>query len=93
MELDVQSVVWQQGGSLTIVNPLDYARGHLASDAGSGKKTFDGLFDCLSFCAVPKDVNAVVAIEQDKAHHSVCRLVDRGVRFSVSFACGGLWPL
>merc|ERR1712107_687584 len=34
-------------GSLTIVYPLDYARTRLASDVGSGKKTFDGLFDCL----------------------------------------------
>merc|ERR1711988_939716 len=34
-------------GSLTIVYPLDYARTRLASDVGSGKKTFDGLFDCI----------------------------------------------
>merc|ERR1719182_1183071 len=34
-------------GSLTIVYPLDYARTRLASDVGSGKKTFNGLFDCL----------------------------------------------
>ena len=34
-------------GSLTIVYLLDYARTRLASDVGSGKKTFDGLFDCL----------------------------------------------
>merc|ERR1712196_62636 len=34
-------------GSLTIVYPLDYARTRLASDVGAGKKTFDGLFDCL----------------------------------------------
>ena len=32
-------------GSLTIVYLLDYARTRLASDVGSGKKTFDGLFD------------------------------------------------
>ena len=116
-------------GSLTIVYSLDYVRAHLASDAGSGKKTFCGLFDYLSFYVVPKYVNAVVETsrtkrttqswkedllwivrlfvllcstevcqrrggdEQDKAHHSVCRLVDPGVRSSVSFACGGLWPL
>jgi len=35
-------------GSLTIVYPLDYARTRLASDVGSGKKTFSGLFDCIS---------------------------------------------
>merc|ERR1711862_399622 len=34
-------------GSLCIVYPLDYARTRLASDVGSGKKTFHGLFDCL----------------------------------------------
>merc|ERR1711862_839065 len=34
-------------GSLTIVYPLDYARTRLASDVGSGKKTFAGLGDCL----------------------------------------------
>jgi solute carrier family 25 (adenine nucleotide translocator) protein 4/5/6/31 len=34
-------------GSLSIVYPLDYARTRLASDVGSGKKTFDGLVDCI----------------------------------------------
>merc|ERR1711959_631279 len=34
-------------GSLCIVYPLDYARTRLASDVGSGKKTFNGLSDCL----------------------------------------------
>merc|ERR1712159_556467 len=33
-------------GSLCIVYPLDYARTRLASDVGSGKKTFNGLLDC-----------------------------------------------
>merc|ERR1711897_54060 len=33
--------------SLCIVYPLDYARTRLASDVGSGKKTFSGLGDCL----------------------------------------------
>merc|ERR1719183_997849 len=35
-------------GSLTIVYPLDYARTRLASDVGSGKKTFTGLGDCIT---------------------------------------------
>merc|ERR1712217_275252 len=35
-------------GSLCIVYPLDYARTRLASDVGSGKKTFSGLWDCMS---------------------------------------------
>lgn len=34
-------------GSLCIVYPLDYARTRLASDVGSGAKTFNGLSDCL----------------------------------------------
>jgi len=34
--------------SLSVVYPLDYARTRLASDVGSGKKTFNGLGDCLS---------------------------------------------
>jgi solute carrier family 25 (adenine nucleotide translocator) protein 4/5/6/31 len=35
-------------GSLCIVYPLDYARTRLASDVGSGAKTFNGLGDCLA---------------------------------------------
>merc|ERR1712216_637328 len=34
--------------SLCFVYPLDYARTRLASDVGSGKKTFNGLGDCLA---------------------------------------------
>lgn len=33
--------------SLSFVYPLDYARTRLASDVGSGKKSFNGLGDCL----------------------------------------------
>merc|ERR1712146_238052 len=35
-------------GSLCIVYPLDYARTRLASDVGSGKREFSGLFDTLA---------------------------------------------
>jgi solute carrier family 25 (adenine nucleotide translocator) protein 4/5/6/31 len=34
-------------GSLTICYPLDIARTRLASDVGGGKKTFNGIFDCI----------------------------------------------
>jgi solute carrier family 25 (adenine nucleotide translocator) protein 4/5/6/31 len=34
-------------GSLCIVYPLDYARTRLASDVGTGKRDFNGLWDCL----------------------------------------------
>jgi solute carrier family 25 (adenine nucleotide translocator) protein 4/5/6/31 len=44
-------------GSLCVVYPLDYARTRLASDVGSGKKTFSGLGDCLKKTAAgPKGV-------------------------------------
>merc|ERR1712194_908590 len=33
--------------SMCIVYPLDYSRTRLASDVGSGKKTFSGLGDCM----------------------------------------------
>merc|ERR1712238_497487 len=33
--------------SMCIVYPLDYARTRLASDVGSGKKSFSGLGDCI----------------------------------------------
>jgi solute carrier family 25 (adenine nucleotide translocator) protein 4/5/6/31 len=32
---------------MCIVYPLDFARTRLASDVGSGKKQFSGIFDCL----------------------------------------------
>merc|ERR1719491_1546739 len=32
---------------MCIVYPLDYSRTRLASDVGSGKKTFSGLGDCI----------------------------------------------
>ncbi|CAN0256097.1 unnamed protein product [Ectocarpus sp. 12 AP-2014] len=35
-------------GSLCFVYPLDFARTRLASDVGSGKRDFTGLWDCLS---------------------------------------------
>ncbi|CAM9478006.1 unnamed protein product [Laminaria digitata] len=35
-------------GSLCFVYPLDYARTRLASDVGTGKRDFNGLWDCLS---------------------------------------------
>merc|ERR1719174_3153547 len=34
-------------GSLCIVYPLDYACTRLASDVGSGRAQFNGLFDCI----------------------------------------------
>merc|ERR1712100_665408 len=47
-------------GSLSIVYPLDYARTRLASDVGSGKKTFNGLFDCIAKTA--KEPGGVISL-------------------------------
>jgi len=46
-------------GSMTIVYPLDYSRTRLASDVGSGKKTFSGLWDCMSKTASTGGVMAL----------------------------------
>ena len=46
-------------GSLTICYPLDFARTRLASDVGSGKKTFNGIFDCLKKTAADKGPIAI----------------------------------
>merc|ERR1712107_565323 len=46
-------------GSLMIVYPLDYARTRLASDVGSGKQQFNGLFDCLKKTVQSGGVGAV----------------------------------
>jgi len=46
-------------GSLMIVYPLDYARTRLASDVGSGKQQFNGLFDCLKKTVAAGGVGSV----------------------------------
>jgi solute carrier family 25 (adenine nucleotide translocator) protein 4/5/6/31 len=45
--------------SLTICYPLDFARTRLASDVGSGKRTFDGIVDCLKKTAADKGPIAI----------------------------------
>jgi len=46
-------------GSLCICYPLDFARTRLASDVGSGKRTFDGIIDCLRKTAADKGPIAI----------------------------------
>jgi len=46
-------------GSLCIVYPLDYARTRLASDVGSGKAQFNGLFDCIKKTVASGGVGAL----------------------------------
>ena len=46
-------------GSLCICYPLDFARTRLASDVGSGKRTFTGIADCLRKTAADKGPIAI----------------------------------
>jgi solute carrier family 25 (adenine nucleotide translocator) protein 4/5/6/31 len=77
-------------GSLCFVYPLDYARTRLASDVGSGKKTFDGLFDCIKKTAQgPKGVLSLY----NGFGVSVAGIIPyRGVQFGLNDTIKGLNP-
>merc|ERR1711966_187050 len=77
-------------GSLCIVYPLDYARTRLASDVGSGKKTFNGLGDCLKKTAQgPKGVLSLY----NGFGISVAGIIPyRGVQFGLNDTLIGLNP-
>jgi len=76
--------------SLCIVYPLDYARTRLASDVGSGKKTFNGLGDCLKKTASgPKGVLSLY----NGFGISVAGIIPyRGVQFGLNDTLLGLNP-
>jgi len=76
--------------SLCIVYPLDYARTRLASDVGSGKKTFNGLGDCLKKTANgPKGVLSLY----NGFGISVAGIIPyRGVQFGLNDTLLGLNP-
>jgi len=77
-------------GSLCFVYPLDYARTRLASDVGSGKKTFNGLFDCLKKTASgPKGVMGIY----NGFGISVAGIIPyRGTQFGLNDTLKGLNP-
>lgn len=77
-------------GSLCIVYPLDYARTRLASDVGSGKKTFEGLGDCLVKTANgPQGVRSLY----NGFGISVAGIIPyRGVQFGLNDTLSGLNP-
>jgi solute carrier family 25 (adenine nucleotide translocator) protein 4/5/6/31 len=77
-------------GSLCFVYPLDYARTRLASDVGSGKKTFEGLGDCLKKTAQgPKGVLSLF----NGFGISVAGIIPyRGVQFGLNDTLKGLNP-
>jgi len=76
--------------SLSFVYPLDYARTRLASDVGSGKKTFNGLADCLVKTARgPKGILSLY----NGFGVSVAGIIPyRGVQFGLNDTIKGLNP-
>merc|ERR1712159_734837 len=76
--------------SLCFVYPLDYARTRLASDVGSGKKTFNGLGDCLKKTAQgPKGFLSLY----NGFGISVAGIIPyRGVQFGLNDTIKGLNP-
>lgn len=76
--------------SLTFVYPLDYARTRLASDVGSGKRTFSGLADCIIKTSQgPKGVMGLY----NGFGISVAGIIPyRGVQFGLNDTIKGLNP-
>jgi solute carrier family 25 (adenine nucleotide translocator) protein 4/5/6/31 len=76
--------------SLSFVYPLDYARTRLAADVGSGKKTFEGLGDCLRKTAQgPKGVLSLY----NRFGVSVAGIIPyRGVQFGLNDTIKGMNP-
>jgi len=77
-------------GSLCIVYPLDYARTRLASDVGSGKKTFSGLGDCLMKTA--KGPQGVLSLYNGFGISVAGIIPYRGVQFGLNDTLSGLNP-
>lgn len=77
-------------GSLCIVYPLDYARTRLASDVGSGKKSFNGLADCLAKTA--KGPSGVMGLYNGFGVSVIGIIPYRGVYFGVNDTLADLNP-
>jgi len=77
-------------GSLCIVYPLDYARTRLASDVGSGKKSFNGLADCLVKTA--KGPSGVMGLYNGFGVSVLGIIPYRGVYFGVNDTLADLNP-
>jgi len=77
-------------GSLTIVYPLDYARTRLASDVGSGKRTFNGLSDCIMKTA--KGPAGVMGLYNGFGVSVAGIIAYRGVQFGTFDTIMGLNP-
>merc|ERR1712166_1427052 len=77
-------------GSLCIVYPLDYARTRLASDVGSGKKTFSGLGDCLMKTA--KGPKGALSLYNGFGISVAGIIPYRGVQFGLNDTLTGINP-
>jgi solute carrier family 25 (adenine nucleotide translocator) protein 4/5/6/31 len=77
-------------GSLCFVYPLDYARTRLASDVGSGKKTFSGLGDCLVKTA--KGPKGVLGIYNGFGISVAGIIPYRGTQFGLNDTLKGINP-
>merc|ERR1719253_2129044 len=77
-------------GSLCIVYPLDYARTRLASDVGSGKKTFNGLGDCIVKTA--RGPKGVMGLYNGFGVSVAAIIAYRGVQFGTFDTIMGLNP-
>jgi len=78
------------GFSLSFVYPLDYARTRLASDVGSGKKTFNGLGDCLMKTA--KGPKGVMSLYNGFGVSVMGIIPYRGTQFGLNDTIKGLNP-
>lgn len=76
--------------SLCFVYPLDYARTRLASDVGSGKKTFNGLGDCLVKTA--KGPKGVLSLYNGFGISVAGIIPYRGVQFGLNDTIKGMNP-
>jgi len=77
-------------GSLCFVYPLDYARTRLASDVGSGAKSFNGLGDCLMKTA--KGPKGVMSLYNGFGISVAGIIPYRGVQFGLNDTGKGLNP-
>jgi solute carrier family 25 (adenine nucleotide translocator) protein 4/5/6/31 len=77
-------------GSLCVVYPLDYARTRLASDVGSGKKTFSGLGDCIMKTA--KGPQGVLSLYNGFGVSVAGIIPYRGTQFGLNDTLKGLNP-
>jgi len=76
--------------SLCFVYPLDYARTRLATDVGSGKKTFNGLGDCIIKTA--KGPKGFLSLYNGFGISVAGIIPYRGVQFGLNDTIKGLNP-